>query len=425
MNKKIYAVAAALVLMTTASACGGSGTGSDSGVVRLTFRQFDEASQITGLVTAVDAWNAAHPDIQVKLETVTGNAAKEQYAREASTGSGPDVEQVAAAWVADLAKPEISRPLDDLIAATPPGKGMGDFLATDLAVVDGKTWALPWTVDTFALTYRRDILQANDIAVPTTWAELLDAARTIATKTGGKTAGFCFAAGSSPDAAQWFLINYYLWSNGGNLVEPGPDGSYVTGVDAATAEGAIDYFNSFFTSGATPKSMAGIQGFADPTIVDGLGSGTCAMSALPPQTFRAAEANADGNLLTAPMPAGSETRISHLGARMLIVNPNTEHADQAWQFIQYLISADTFKTYNQYPAQKSALDTLDAPASESGYIKALPDAVTFARYTKSGIPVTSMQKVVNQQFGAVYSGQQSPADAAAGLVTQFDDLTKK
>ena len=40
--------------------------------VQLTFRQFDPPTEIAGLIAAVDAWNASHPNIQVKLETLGG-----------------------------------------------------------------------------------------------------------------------------------------------------------------------------------------------------------------------------------------------------------------------------------------------------------------------------------------------------------------
>lgn len=414
----VMATAAALAVSLTA--CGGSGD--DDGVVDLTFRQFDEASQIEGLVTAVDAWNASHPGIQVTLETVTGNSAKEQYAREASTGAGPDVEQLALAWVPDLAKPQILLPLDELIAGRAPGQGIDDFLATDLVQLDGGTWALPWTADTFALTFRQDVLDRYGLAVPATWTELLDTAAAISRQSGGETAGYCFSAGSSPDAAQWFMINYYLWSNGQSLVEQNGAGEWVLGVDAAQVQGAMEYFADFFTTGATDPGMVGVTSFADPAIVEGLRSGTCAMSSLPPAAFRDAEAGATGPLMTAPMPGGTETTISHLGGRALGINPNSEHPDEAWEFIQYLISADTFATYEQYPAQKAVLQGLDVPESEVGFTEALPNAVSFARYTASGIPVTSMQKIVNQQFGAVYSGQSPPAEAATGLIDQFHEL---
>jgi multiple sugar transport system substrate-binding protein len=62
--------------------------------VQLTFRQFDPPTEIDGLIAAVDAWNASHPNIQVKLETLGGGDTLAQLAREIPAGAGPDVQQM-------------------------------------------------------------------------------------------------------------------------------------------------------------------------------------------------------------------------------------------------------------------------------------------------------------------------------------------
>ena len=126
--------------------------------------------------------------------------------------------------------------------------------------------------------------------------------------------------------------------------------------------------------------------------------------------------------MTAMIPKGAKTRISHLGGRALGINPNSKHSAEAWQFVRYLVSAETFKTYAQYPAQKSILKTLNFPAAEKGYVDMLPLATTFERYISSPVRVTSMQTAVNKAFGSVYSGQRKPDEAAEGLIAELKTL---
>jgi multiple sugar transport system substrate-binding protein len=412
------AMIGAVSLVTALVGCSGGDAGGDSGTgetVHLVFRQFDPASEVTGLQKAVDAWNAKHPDIQVDMQTLSPNNVQ-QFAREANSGSGPDVAQVAFADVAFLAKPKILTSLDALEKKSPVPGGTENLLATDMTTVDGKSWALPWTADTMALVYRPDSLKDAGISKPpTTWEQLAKDATKISKDSGGKTAGFCFGASGAAGATQWFALNYYLWSHDATLVQKSSSGDWKPGVSKGDLADAIDFFDGLFASGATPKSFQSVNDYSDPSIATGMATGSCAMTYEPPQTFRALAATAKDQVTTAPMPSGLTDGATHLGGRALALNRNSKHPEQAWEFMKYLVSATTFKTYAQYPASSATLDKLDVPESEKGFTEQLPHSRSFARYIGSAMPIASMQQLVNQELSAVYSGQKS-SDAAAGAI---------
>jgi len=393
--------------------------------VELTFRQFDPPTEIQGLIAAVDAWNASHPDVQVKLQTMSGGDTLAQLAREVPSGAGPDVQQLAFVWTRDLAKSKLLLQLDPLIAQIAPGAGIADFLALDLATLDGKVFGVPWTADTFSMAYRPDLLKAAGVTdFPDTWEALAEASKKLS-GAGGENSdqyGFCFPAGSSPDSGMWILANYYLWSNGATFIDQDSDEKWKVSVTPEVLARTIDYFNSFFVDGTAPENLITVNAWGDPELVGGLGRGDCAITFFPPQTFRAAEKQSEQPLMTAPIPKGSAKRISHLGGRALGINPNSKHQKEAWEFVQYLTGPDTFKTYNQYPAQKSLLSKLAFPPSEQGYVEMLPVAQTFERYISSPIPVPSMTALVNREFGAVFSGQREPEDAANAIIEELNQL---
>jgi multiple sugar transport system substrate-binding protein len=110
---------------------------------------------------------------------------------------------------------------------------------------------------------------------------------------------------------------------------------------------------------------------------------------------------------------------------MLGINPSTEHPEEAWQVIEHLISAETFETYDQYPARQSILESLETPEGEEAYAEMLPQAITFEQYISSPVPVPSLQEAVNRSFGAVFSGQQASADAAGALVDEIAGLIER
>ena len=410
-------VACLAVMSLTVAGCGGSsGGGSGDGPVMLTFRQFDPPSETGGLQAAVAAWNSSHSNVQVKMETLGGDNAAQQFAREANSGSGPDVVQIANVNVKDLAKPKILMPLDSMAAKSPPETPVDQYLALDLARFGAKTWALPWTVDTYALAYRPADLKAAGLQPPTTWPELATEAAKLSTS-GKSRSGFCFPGASGPGAGQWFPINYYLWSHQPALVK-NVNGTWQVGVSQAQLASTIDYFNSLFTSRATAKSFIAVEDMTDPQIVNGLVQGTCAMTMMPPQTFRQARGD-DKSLLTAPMPDGLMDGATHLGGRMLGINASTKHPQQAWDFIRYLNSSDAFTHIDQYPAARTVLNKMKVPAGEQGFQQQLPHAVTFGKYIAGPVPVTTLQKITNAQFGAVYSGQKDSQAAAQTIISQI------
>lgn len=417
-RNRIWAGALALTLVATAGACGGSEP-ADGGPVTLTLRQFDPPAETAGLQQALDAWNQAHPETQVEMETLSGADSMQQFAREANSGSGPDVVQIGFVNVKDLAQPKILAPVDDLMEQSPLDSDLASYLALDMNQFEGKTWALPWTVDTFAMAYNSEVLaEAGVDGPPTTWEELATQAATITEEVEGTSSGFCFAGSSSAAAGQWFAINYYLWSHGAGLVtEDG--GTWRVGASEEQLTGALDYFNGLFTSGATAKSMAAVESINDPQIVDGVTGGSCAMTMMAPQTFRQARQNNE-ELKTAVMPDGLTDGSTHLGGRSLGINASSEHQEQAWELVKFLSSAEAFETIPQYPASSSVLSALDVKAGEDGYAEQLPHSRSFGRYIGGPVPVATLQKIVDSEFGAVYSGQKSSADAARSIVQQLE-----
>lgn len=424
-RSRLLAVAVALSLTAALAACGGGGSGgADDGTITLTFRQFDPPAETVGLQKAIDSWNSSHPTVQVKMETLSGADSMQQFAREANSGSGPDVIQIGYVNVKDLAKPKILMPIDDLAAQAAPDTPLDKYLALDMNQFDGKTWGLPWTVDTFALAYNPSVLKAADVSTPPAdWTQLAaDATKISKTKQG--VSGFCFAGASGPSAGQWFAINYYLWSHQASLVT-GEGGTWKVGASVDQFRDAIDYFNGLFGSGATAKSMIAVESINDPQLVDGLANGTCGMTMMAPQTFRQARATND-QLITVPMPDGLTDAATHLGGRSLGINASTKHAEQAWAFIRFLNSKEAFTTIEQYPAATTILSDMTVPDGEDGYQQQLPHSQSFARYIGGPIPVATLQKIANSEFGAVYSGQKTSQAAAESLVQQIEaELAKQ
>ena len=124
--------------------------------VEVVFRQNDPPVEIGGLEEAIEKLNSSDAGIQVKLENIAWADAQAQWVREVQAGGGPDVQQLAFVWPQDLASTGLLLELDELIAGS--DIAPDDFLALGLGQLDGKTYGIPWSADTFVIAYRPDLL---------------------------------------------------------------------------------------------------------------------------------------------------------------------------------------------------------------------------------------------------------------------------
>ncbi len=127
-------------------------------------KQFNELAQELG--------------IEVEVEKVAFNEMYGKLAAAASSGNVPDIMHTNFGGTAYLYAAESIMPLDDVINAI----GADDFSAAYKAVLtgkDGKIYGLPdWAMHT-SVWYRKDLLEAKGLAVPTNWAEFLTTAEAL------------------------------------------------------------------------------------------------------------------------------------------------------------------------------------------------------------------------------------------------------
>lgn len=111
---------------------------------------------------------ARHPGLRVKVQRIPWSAAHEKLLTAWVGGAMPDVVQVGNTWIPELVVLGAVEPLDDRLdpatrAAYFPG-------VLDPNVVDGRTFGVPWYVDTRLVFYRRDLLAAAGYPdAPPTW----------------------------------------------------------------------------------------------------------------------------------------------------------------------------------------------------------------------------------------------------------------
>lgn len=122
-----------------------------------------------------------HPGIKVQLQQLPVTAAHEKLLTAFAGDALPDVSPLGNTWISEFATLGALEPLDPWIARTPVIDRSDYFPGGwDTGVIDGKTLAVPWYVETRLPFYRKDIVAAAGVtSMPRDWAQWREAMRKV------------------------------------------------------------------------------------------------------------------------------------------------------------------------------------------------------------------------------------------------------
>jgi multiple sugar transport system substrate-binding protein len=156
---RLALVGGAAVLLMTAAACSSgaasSSGGSSSAKVNQTYAMWTSPEQ-AGYQKSVDAFEQAHPNIHVTIESFAYNDYQPKLTTEFSSGGGPDVYWVNTPMIATWLKDGVMEDLTSKIASAK--VDLGQYLQTQVALhqFGGKLYGLPKDWDTIAYFYNAD-----------------------------------------------------------------------------------------------------------------------------------------------------------------------------------------------------------------------------------------------------------------------------
>jgi multiple sugar transport system substrate-binding protein len=211
------ALGATVALIGTAFVGASAGAQDDlSGKLRVDFLAYDAGMQ--PFLDQVKAdFNALHPNVELTLEIPNLDTYRDSLTTQASGGAPPDVAQIATSWLPPLADAGVLADWEE-IGYSPDLLGQMDPALRDGARYQGKLFGLPYGASARAVFYNTDLFeQAGIAAPPTTWDELIDAARKL--KEAGVEIPFYYEGKGQEAMAAWFAYTYF--TNGGELAADG------------------------------------------------------------------------------------------------------------------------------------------------------------------------------------------------------------
>ncbi|GLR52112.1 extracellular solute-binding protein [Shinella yambaruensis] len=354
-----------------------------------------------------DAFTKANPDIKVNLEFVPYEGLHDKTVLAQGSGSGYDVVLFDVIWPAEYATNNVlvdvsSRITDEMKKGVLPG-------AWTTVDYDGKSYGMPWILDTKYLFYNKEILEKAGIqAPPKTWAELNEQARIIKDK--GLLATPIAWSWSQAEAAicdYTTLVSAY----GGEFLKDGkPAFAEGGGLDALTY--MVDSYKSGLTN---PNSKE----FLEEDVRNVFQNGEAAFALNWTYMYNMANGGEDskvaGKVGVVPAPGvEGKSEVSAVNGSMgLGITTTSKSPDEAWKYIVHMTSQETQNAYAKLslPIWASSYEDAAVTAGQEELIAAAKLGLA-AMYPRPTTPkYQELSTALQQAIQEALLDQASPEDA--------------
>jgi len=362
------------------------------------------------------------PGVHVRVQQIPWSAAHEKLLTAYVGESMPDVFQAGNTWIPELAALGAVEALDDRIKDSPSVQRADYFSGIlDTNVIDGRTFGVPWYVDTRLLFYRSDLLaEAGEADVPPTW----EAWRTamVRVKSRGGPAQYAILL----PLAEWQTPVILGLQAGAQLLK---DDDQYGDFRSPAFRRAFDFYLDLFNADLAPRT--GETQVAN--VYQDFAAGYFAFYVTGPWNLgefaRRLPAALDGRWSTAPMPSPDREYpgLSLAGGASVALCRTSPSQAAAWRWIEYLSE----------PAQQAAFYRLtgDLPARRSAWERAaLVDDRLARAFWRQLQRVRATPKIpeweriaskITQYTEAAVRGRMSADEALAALDADVDRILEK
>lgn len=319
-------------------------------------------------------------------------------------------------WVAELAR---AGWIADLSRVFPPEELRRELLAgaAEAAIIDGKTWAIPWYVDTGILYRRADLIPE----APATYEELERAALGV------------IRAGAVPHGFVWqgrqyegLVCNAYeaIWGHGGDTMRGGR-----VMLETAEARAALEYMRGLLVRGVSPPS---VTSQAEEEARRVFQEGRAAFMRNWPYAIAEAEREGSpvrGKVAVSPLPTVSgEPGSGALGGYLLAINARSPayKREAALRFVKHLTSeaanVELAVSYARNPPRRAAYVNPRLVSGAPGIAALLP-MVERARPRPVTPYYPMISDVLQSEISAAIAGVRTPREALRRAQALVDHLT--
>jgi multiple sugar transport system substrate-binding protein len=368
--------------------------------------------------TLIAAFEKAYPNITVNLQTAPTNTDTNEADLETTISGGaatPDVFMGDVIWPGTFGAHGFAVPLSKYLP-----KSFFNQFAPGLvagASYNGQVYGAPFFQDQGFLYYRKDLLTAAHLPVPTTWQQLESEAASLV-KAGKVKYGFVWE-GDSYEGGTCDFMEYYA-DTGGQVLNSSDTASVLNVGDVTKV---LTFMRGLVTSGASP---AAVDTFQEPEANTAFDDGQAAFLRNWDYAYGTANTKGSdviGKVGVVPLPtfAGQPAPgYSNIGGWNLYINPHSKNLQADLDFIKFIsgTQAQTIEAkppYSEIPTNEAvrsnpAIKALNAPFAILSQTKLVPRPAQTPDYAK-------ISQAIYTNMNAALAGSASPSSAANAMAS--------
>ncbi|WP_424529542.1 ABC transporter substrate-binding protein [Sphaerisporangium viridialbum] len=365
----------------------------------------------------IDRWNRAHPREQVTLLELP-EAADEQRAQMVANlqarSERYDVLGLDVVWTAEFADAGWIVPLDRSMFP------LDKFLqpVVDTALYQGKLYAVPYTSNAGLLYYRKDILDAEHLKPPKTWAELRDQA----TRLGKKYKLDGYAGQFLPYEGLTVNFAEAVQSAGGQILSP--DGTRVT-LDLGSARTGLDFLVDGVRQGWIPQDALT---FKEEESRLAFQQGELLFARNWPHAYGPATRSAiAGKFAVTRLPGLNGPGSSTLGGLNLAISAYSKHQKSALEFIRYFTGLENERsvlTDGSFPPVWSELYDDPALIKSYPYLPVLKQSIMSARPRPVSSKYDQVSLVISSAVSDALNLRKPSDETVASLKQELSEIIR-
>ncbi|MEM9708624.1 MAG: sugar ABC transporter substrate-binding protein [Pseudomonadota bacterium] len=383
--------------------------------------QWFAAEDDSGFYSAlVEEFEAANPDISVKLVTQPFGKVRESIVTDSAIGIGSDVLGLNMPWTAEFLDIGLLEPLDAYMGADGNSFDVDDLVQAPIGKINGSTWMVPLNAFPFVMHVNKGLAEdAGFDAPPTSWEELREQAIAIS-GLGDGISGLGMPFSSQPPSNGPILTFLpLLYANGGRIM----DGT-TPNFDNPKVVETLTFIKELDDAGGIAPGAASRTGGVDLEEFIAGRSGFLISPGVHSSAITSRNPDLDYTVVRVPTNTVAAYRVHgwELG-----IAASSDKKEEAWRFIDFLLSKDVnarvAEASNALPGNLAALETVSMDAGDiqkaQMAILAEDEPVEELRQAPSAVGSWS---IMTEEIQSMLNGDQSPAEAATNVQARWMEL---